>query len=994
MNNVASSANSGRAYLYWGRRRVRLALLVLAGWCVLALSAPTQAAEPTTDPILRVETGMHTTMIRRLVVDAVRNRLITCSDDKTVRVWQMPEARLISTLRVPIDVGHEGQLFAIAISPDGKTVVAGGWTGWDWDGVSSIYFFDVASGDLIRRHSGFKDAISTLTWTRDGKHLIVGLQARAGLHLLRLSDLSIIASDTGYHDKIMEVDVRQDGIIASTALDGMTRLYDQNLKIIGRRAIPGGSKPSSLRFSPDGNRIAIGFIDAPVVTVVNTRDLSVAFSPGSEQIKDQASFTSVAWSSDGSYLYAGGDYRGGGANPLYRWGEGGKASVERIPLADNRITEIQQMRAGNMAFVSEDPSFGIIGDDTKRVAFRGPDIIDFSNAQNHLAVSSDGSVVRYPLKRGGHLLQTFSPLLGGDQDLSAAPSRAVSPPLLESPEIRIENWKNSFSPTINGKRPELDDYEQSRSYAIAPDHKTLLLGTEWALRLLDSRTNAIWSIKLPAVAWAVNITQNGKLAVAALSDGTIRWYRMNDGAEMLAFFPHNNGKDWIGWVPDGYYMSSVYGDNFVGWHLNRGRDLSPDFYRAVQFDRILYRPDVVAAAFRAAVSTTTRNLSLSALGADFEIARLREIAPPRLRLQPVEITFRADGRPRMVLQLQGERNRLDMKDVTVFVNNIPVTPSSERRLSGREAERFTRRLEVDLFSRTNDIRVEAFNGVSMGVAESFIDLPSTTKLGAEPGDLYLLAVGVNEFPNLPKSTYLTYAARDAEEMAKTVEAKSSGYFKQVHTRVLTDNTGAKPDGATILKALEFVRQGRPADTVIVFLASHGISDTAGSYYFVPRDVVAKDLQALGKGQKVVPSLVPWTAFFDALRGAAGRRLLIVDTCQARNIEGRFEAHSLLKRSASSMFSLIVASKGDESSQEYEKGKHGLFTYALINSLVPESDSNGDGLVSVSELFGAAKPVVEELHDKFVGPQTPQLVAPPLVGELPLMRTAPPVSRLQ
>src|SRR5512143_1161801 len=170
--------------------RARLALVTFSGACFLALAAATNAAEPATDPILRVETGMHTTLIRRLVVDAPRNRLITCSDDKTARVWQMPEARLISTLRVPIDASHEGQLFAIAVSPDGKTVVTGGWTGWDWDGASSIYFFDVATGELIRRHSGFKDAISTLTWTQDGKNLIVGLQARAGLHLLRLSDMT------------------------------------------------------------------------------------------------------------------------------------------------------------------------------------------------------------------------------------------------------------------------------------------------------------------------------------------------------------------------------------------------------------------------------------------------------------------------------------------------------------------------------------------------------------------------------------------------------------------------------------------------------------------------------------------------------------------------------------------------------------------------------------------------------------------------------------
>ena len=56
----------------------------------------------------------------------------------------------------------------------------------------------------------------------------------------------------------------------------------------------------------------------------------------------------------------------------------------------------------------------------------------------------------------------------------------------------------------------------------------------------------------------------------------------------------------MAWAPDGYYTSSVYGDNYVGWHLNRGKDQAPDFYRAVQFDRILYRPDRVADAFRQA----------------------------------------------------------------------------------------------------------------------------------------------------------------------------------------------------------------------------------------------------------------------------------------------------------------------------------------------------------------------------------------------------------
>ena len=84
------------------------AAAALVALVALALASAPASAQ-TTAPILRVETGMHTTLIRRVVVDTPRNRLITASDDKTVRIWQMPEARLLNILRAPMDGGHEGQ---------------------------------------------------------------------------------------------------------------------------------------------------------------------------------------------------------------------------------------------------------------------------------------------------------------------------------------------------------------------------------------------------------------------------------------------------------------------------------------------------------------------------------------------------------------------------------------------------------------------------------------------------------------------------------------------------------------------------------------------------------------------------------------------------------------------------------------------------------------------------------------------------------------------
>ncbi|QKQ25380.1 caspase family protein [Candidatus Reidiella endopervernicosa] len=949
---------------------------------MFAILSPAQAAPPT-EPILRVETGMHTTLIRRLVVDAPRQRLISCSDDKTIRIWQMPEQRLLSTLRVPIDSGHEGQLFALAVSPDGNSVAAAGWTGWDWNGAASIYLFDVVSGELVRTLDGFKDAISALAWSPDGAHLAVGLQGRAGLAVVRLADGKVVARDSGYLDKLMDLDFSRSGRLAAVSLDGMTRLYSRDFKLVGRRKIPGGKQPISIRFSPDAAKIAIGFVDAAAVAVVSARNLELAFHPDQTGLVDQQSIFTVTWSSEGDYLYASGDYRGAGRNPVYRWSEGGRGALERIPAALNRITEIQQMPSGRIVFAAEDPGFGIIAADGSIESFRGPDILDYSRDRERLLLSEDGLTVAYPVEQGTTKLHHFSALMGGAQKpAESRVSETLHPPQRGGARFKVEQWLDDFRPKINGKVPALDDYEMARSYAIAPDGQQLLLGTEWSLRLLDERVQEQWSVALASVAWSVNISRDGRVAVAALSDGTIRWYDMRDGSPLFAYFPHRDGEEWIAWLPSGYYISSIHGDNFVGWHVNRGERVVPDFHRAVQFDRILYRPDLFKAAITQSLGIKTRALQRTVGRPEFEISQLAKIAPPRIRLQLGRVKLH-EGHAVLTLQISAEKNSLQMRDVTVFINHIPVTPTSERVLSESESERFSKVVEIPLSQHHNEIRVEAFNGISMGVAEHYLVLPEALDLKPQQGDLYLLAVGVNKFPSLSEDAALAYAANDAEGFEQALRDRGGKVFRRVHTRLINDASANKPDRATIREALAFIHQAQPEDTVILFLASHGISDEAGNYYFVPRDAVEADLDRLIDGGEI-ESLMPWTTFFESLRLTAGRRLLMVDTCQARNIEGRFEAHSLMKRSASSLFSLMLASKGDEESQEYPNTRHGLFTHSVLAAMSESSDSNADGQLTLRELFAGAAPIVESQRDKRIGPQTPQLIAPSQVEDFPLV----------
>jgi hypothetical protein len=63
-------------------------------------------------------------------VDAAERFLVTGSSDKTARVWDLATGRQLAVLRPPIGVGNDGMVYAVAISPDARTVAVGGQQGF------------------------------------------------------------------------------------------------------------------------------------------------------------------------------------------------------------------------------------------------------------------------------------------------------------------------------------------------------------------------------------------------------------------------------------------------------------------------------------------------------------------------------------------------------------------------------------------------------------------------------------------------------------------------------------------------------------------------------------------------------------------------------------------------------------------------------------------------------------------------------------------------
>lgn len=210
---------------------IRGLVMCLIAWLALSLAPcaeQAQGKEPPTAPFLRLETGMHTASIRRIGIDAANRYLVTGSQDKTVRVWELATGRLLRTLRVPIDMGDEGRIDAIALSPDGRTVAAAGYTGWEWDGSVSIDLFERESGRLLRRLTGFPWVIKHLLYSRDGAFLVATLGNTKGIRLYRTQDFTLVASDTAYDDEVYGADFDADERLVTTSFDGLIRLYNRS----------------------------------------------------------------------------------------------------------------------------------------------------------------------------------------------------------------------------------------------------------------------------------------------------------------------------------------------------------------------------------------------------------------------------------------------------------------------------------------------------------------------------------------------------------------------------------------------------------------------------------------------------------------------------------------------------------------------------------------------------------------------------------------------
>lgn len=971
-----------------------------------------------TDPFLRIEPGAHIHAIHALAVSPRDNLLATASVDLTVRVWDKTSGELKETLRPPMGSAGQGTMHALAFSPDGTRLAAGGLSFFAHRPASpkqaqfTAYLFDPVSGEIAASIDDLPGRVHHLAYSANGRQLAVAYGATA---LAELGNERIVGSSgVRIYDaqsfavlKEVSTDSPCDWVEFDAALRLFASCRNTLLSLDERGPLRLREAPRDAQFhraalAPDGRSLALSYAGRARLEVLSSDDLALLHVVESgETLGATHGDLLPAWSPGGTVLYAGARRLTATTknNEIFRWQQGGRGALQRLPVGRMDVLAMQALRDGRLLFAASNGSVDVLDVHDKLSVLIADSTVSSDNRPEALWVSADGSSVAYSDDDDGRIRHVFSharrTLVGWDDFKARA---ALQPPRIEGP-MQVADWQLSRRISCNGAVIDLGDMV-AQNLALLKNGAGFALGTDSGVIFFDGACRRVWETRTLARTLAINIAEEAGFVLAQDEAGVIRWLRVADGVKALSVFPSRNGKSWVAWTPEGFYDASPDGEELVGWHVNRDRLHSADFYPASRFRDLYYQPAEVSAALLPARLHAAHEL-------DQKAARLADIRrqmqaglPPQVTILSVREALDSAGAvAHLSYKLRMPSNEPVLR-VRVLINGRPsgvvqefpeaaarratatapdVAPTATRGGAGTESPPL--RLSVPLPAGEVEIGLIAENRSAVSEMDR---VRLTERLAAQSAKdeqikprLYALVVGVGAYAHASIGS-LDFPAKDARDFAAELQRQRGRLYREVEVRLLEDGAATRE---SVIDGLDWLRRQVTAnDLAVLFLAGHGVNDHTNRYYFVPANADPARLRSTGIANGDIA---------EALQALPSKVLAFLDTCHAGNVLGsgkqRSLAHADINRlineltSAENGVIVFASSTGRETSQESDEWNNGVFTKALVEGLAGNADFNRDGAVSLNELNLYVADRVKQLTN---GDQHANMIRPDSIRDFP------------
>lgn len=589
---------------------------LLWAWAAVLLMAwawAWTAAEAAEEPVLYIDPGMHTLPIIQLAVDGSGQYVLTAGGEGSLRLWSVKDQQLVQTLRLP--AAFDGPLAQVALSADASRIFLRMASGFP-----SAFELDRASGRLTALAadsvvmSKYPQHTASFRWIAGGggwaSYLprVTVSTASGAPRLVPLSEQPF-----GNHFPSVPwsaVDRERGGrLVAADA----TRLciYDPALKHLAEVALEPGAQVAQVRFSPDGSLVAVSYSSSSSSSILGRievragTDLHLLHAPALSGVN--GALEQLAFSADGSLLFAGGTGSTAKGHTIRRWEQAGRGAYMDLAAGKGRVTALQALPQGGVVFATDEPEWGAISGQGA-LALRGRQTASLREA----ALLLDQRGERVGLGRGKDVTM-FSLQPRPHLEVGAGDPSLRGPRLLHA-SARVTDWREQSRVQLNEERFELGS--PAHAMAIAPNGRHVLFGldgelwTYWRQQQQSGPPGSgdYWqpehvrtSMRLwtPNPAWGVNVSGDGRWIAASLGDGTVRFYPNDiaqieggDPQEALTLYLHGDGR-WVLYTPSGYYDAAPGAESLMRWQLERSATQLPELQTSEQQRARFYRPDIV-----------------------------------------------------------------------------------------------------------------------------------------------------------------------------------------------------------------------------------------------------------------------------------------------------------------------------------------------------------------------------------------------------------------
>jgi hypothetical protein len=237
----------------------------------------------------------------------------------------------------------------------------------------------------------------------------------------------------------------------------------------------------------------------------------------------------------------------------------------------------------------------------------------------------------------------------------------------------------------------------------------------------------------------------------------------------------------------------------------------------------------------------------------------------------------------------------------------------------------------------------------------------------ERGDIWAIVIGINQYQN---TRNLKYAVNDAQAFRDYLKDYVGIADERIFYLANQDATKSKIES---LLGTTIKRKASRDDTVIIFYAGHGAVEPDPSNldgdgfekYLLPHDANLQDLYSTSISMNDIRTI------FARIR--AERLIFIADTCYSGASGGRTITAAKTRANLSEKFYerisrgkgrvIISSCSANEISKEDDNLQHGVFSYYMLEGLKGRADQDGDGIITVSELFSYISRKVPQASDQ-------------------------------